>query len=455
MTEGTAAAFTLTRTGDTAAALKVDVSLSETGATVAGTAPATATFATGSSTAEMSVATEDDEVVEDASTITATVATGTGYSVDATASSAEVVVVDDDAPPVVTTVSPVEIAENETAVVTLEATDDDTAAADLAWSIPQGAAGGADAFAFALTSAGELSFASAKDFEAPDDADQDGANEVTVQVSDGANETLADVTVQLTDVDDIAPTVSDASVDGDTLTLTLSEALEESAAPASNAFSVSVDDAGRDVSSVSVSGDVVTLTLASAVVAGETVTVGYTVPAGANANPIRDVADNQAAGFSGQAVTNDTPAPVNTAPAGVPTISGAAQVGETLTASASDVTDTDDLTRAVFAWQWIANDGTSDTDIADATAATPRRVSDLSSAANWPSPIRCWGCRRRSAGTACSRMKRTRSVRWPRLFGQLSGQGKVYSGCFSGRHDPLESIFLLLLLRLWRCGQGA
>ena len=47
------------------------------------------------------------------------------------------------------------------------------------------------------------------------------------------------------------------------------------------------------------------------------------------------------------------------------------------------------------------------------------------------------------------------TLRWPRLFGQLSGQAKVYSGCFSGRHDPLESIFLLLLLRLWRCGQGA
>ena len=31
----------------------------------------------------------------------------------------------------------------------------------------------------------------------------------------------------------------------------------------------------------------------------------------------------------------------------------------------------------------------------------------------------------------------------------------MYSGCFSGRQNPLESIFLLLLLRLWGCGQGA
>ena len=135
--EGTAAAFTLTRTGDTAAALTVDVSVSETGATVSGTAPATATFAAGSNTAALSVATEDDEAAEAASTITASVTAGTGYSVDANASSAEVVVEDDDAAPVVTTVSPVELAENETAVATLAATDEDTAAADLVWWLPQ------------------------------------------------------------------------------------------------------------------------------------------------------------------------------------------------------------------------------------------------------------------------------------------------------------------------------
>ena len=368
VTEGTAAAFALSRTGDVAVELTVDVSVSETGAMVSGTAPETATFDAGSATAELSVATKDDEVVEDTSTITAAVAAGADYSVDASASSAEVVVEDDDALPVVTTVSPVEVAENETAVVTLAATDDDTAIADLVWSIPQGATGGADASAFALSAAGELSLTAGKDFEAPDDADQDGAYEVTVQVSDGANETLADLTVQLADVDDIAPTVSDASIDGATLTLTFSEALDESAAPASNAFSVSVDGAARDVSSVAVSGSAVTLTLASAVVAGETVTVGYAAPTGANASPLRDVAGNEVADFSAQAVTNDTPA--NTAPEGLPTISGVAQVGETLTASASEVSDTDGLANAVFAWQWIANDGAADAEIADATGST-------------------------------------------------------------------------------------
>ena len=43
-------------------------------------------------------------------------------------------------------------------------------------------------------------------------------------------------------------------------------------------------------------------------------------------------------------------------------------------------------------------------------------------------------------------------LRWPRKIGQSA---KVYSGCFSSRQNPLELIFLLLLLRLWGCGQGA
>ena len=58
------------------------------------------------------------------------------------------------------------------------------------------------------------------------------------------------------------------------------------------------------------------------------------------------------------------------ASSGLPTISGTAKVGETLTASASGIADADGLTGARFAWQWIANDGTTDTAIAGATDAS-------------------------------------------------------------------------------------
>ena len=64
-----------------------------------------------------------------------------------------------------------------------------------------------------------------------------------------------------------------------------------------------------------------------------------------------------------------TPGPPNSAATGAPTISGTAQVGETLTAATTDISDDDGLTNATFNYQWVSNDGTSDSDIADAAAS--------------------------------------------------------------------------------------
>ena len=306
VTEGAAAAFTLARTGATAAELTVAVSVSESEAAVSGTPPASVTFAAGSASATLSVPTVDDEAAEDASTVTATVSSGSGYTVDGTSGSAELVVNDDDAAPVVATASPVVVAENATAVTTLTATDADTAAADLSWSIPAGAAGGADGAKFALTAGGELTFGSAKDFEAPDDADTDGDYEVTVRVTDGANPVDAALVVRLEDADDVAPVLSSASVDGAVLTLAFGEALDTASQPASSSFAVSVAGSARTVDAVAVSGKVVTLTLSSSVSSGETVTVGYTVPTGADAKPVQDAAGNRTASVADAEVTNET-----------------------------------------------------------------------------------------------------------------------------------------------------
>ena len=60
----------------------------------------------------------------------------------------------------------------------------------------------------------------------------------------------------------------------------------------------------------------------------------------------------------------------NSIPTGPPTISGTAQVGETLTASTSDIADSDGLTSVSYSYQWIRNDGTSDSDISGATSST-------------------------------------------------------------------------------------
>ena len=60
----------------------------------------------------------------------------------------------------------------------------------------------------------------------------------------------------------------------------------------------------------------------------------------------------------------------NIAAAGVPTISGTAQVGATLTASTSGISDPDGLTNVSYSYQWIRDDGSSDTNIQDATGTS-------------------------------------------------------------------------------------
>ena len=60
----------------------------------------------------------------------------------------------------------------------------------------------------------------------------------------------------------------------------------------------------------------------------------------------------------------------NTPATGLPTISGTAQVREILTAGTSGIADADGLNNVSYSYQWIRNDGSSDTDIQDATGSS-------------------------------------------------------------------------------------
>ena len=60
----------------------------------------------------------------------------------------------------------------------------------------------------------------------------------------------------------------------------------------------------------------------------------------------------------------------NTPAAGLPTVTGMPQVGETLTAHISTIADEDGLDDVSYNYQWIRNDGSADTDIEDATDST-------------------------------------------------------------------------------------
>ena len=60
----------------------------------------------------------------------------------------------------------------------------------------------------------------------------------------------------------------------------------------------------------------------------------------------------------------------NTPATGAPTISGTLEVGGTLTADLSGISDANGLTNATFSYQWVTNDGSSDTDMEGATHST-------------------------------------------------------------------------------------
>ena len=89
--------------------------------------------------------------------------------------------------------------------------------------------------------------------------------------------------------DTTPPTLDTAVVNGDTLTLTYDEALDDTSTPANSAFTVSVAGTPQTVSMVEISVMEVTLTLSGAVTSGDTVTVTYMVP---GSNPVQDAAGN-------------------------------------------------------------------------------------------------------------------------------------------------------------------
>ena len=91
---------------------------------------------------------------------------------------------------------------------------------------------------------------------------------------------------------------------------------------------------------------------------------GYLVAADANSATVVVMEDDVESAVQKQTA--------NTSATGKPTISGTVQVEETLTASTSDIADDDGLTDVSYSYQWIRNDGSTDTDtdIQDATGST-------------------------------------------------------------------------------------
>ena len=224
------------------------------------------------------------------------------------------------------------VLEGETAVATLAATDADSPASALGWSIT----GGSDRGAFAITRDGALSFRAAKDYESPDDTGGDAIYEVTVQVSDGRNSGSADLSVTLANRNE-APT-ADAGADQDEIAV---------------GATVSLNGAGTDPDA----GD--TLSYAWTQTSGATVTLSATDLASISFTAPLDLSAAETLRFrlrvtdaGGLSAEDEVAVTVLTAEGAVPVVTGATTFavmeGETTVAVLTAVDE--DTTAADLTW---------------------------------------------------------------------------------------------------------
>ena len=193
--------------------------------------PTSLTFTTGSWNTAQTVtvsAAEDADTANGAATITHTASsTDSAYS-GITIDSVRAREADNDTPanaaPTFTSGATFTVAENETAVGTVVATDSDAGDRITGYALT----GGADRAQFSITSAGALTFDTAPDYESPADADTDNVYVVVVEATSGASgrarTATQTLTVTVTDVEvpsaPPAPAVSGETADSVTVSWT-------------------------------------------------------------------------------------------------------------------------------------------------------------------------------------------------------------------------------------------
>lgn len=118
---------------------------------------------------------------------------------------------------------------------------------------------------------------------------------------------ISPYTIKYVSVDIVAPTLSSVEVGNvadDIIVLTYDEALDTGSVPATGDFSIA--GTSETVSSVAVSGATVRLTMSGDIYILEVILASYT----AGTNKIRDLAENNAANFTNEAVTNNSSTPM-------------------------------------------------------------------------------------------------------------------------------------------------
>ena len=120
--------------------------------------------------------------------------------------------------------------------------------------------------------------------------------------------TAAEMTATPTATDTTAPTLLLARLNEEHswVRLIWNETLAVSSVPTSTAFTVNVNGVSRGIDRINVPDDnILNIRLSGAIGVSDSVTVSYTVPTGADARPLKDLAGNNAAGFSDKMVRND------------------------------------------------------------------------------------------------------------------------------------------------------
>ena len=239
------------------------------------------------------------------------------------------------------------------AIYTYRATDPE--GSDVTWGLS-----GTDSGAFTISETGVLSFNSSPDYESPADSGSDNVYLVTVQASDRQSNTASlDVTVTVTNLTDARVAIRGTAQVGRTLTAETAGIPDtDSQAEATFSYRWLADD--KDIEGAT--DPTYEITKKDE---GKTIKVRATFSDNAGKEET----------LTSAATAPVEPAQSNALATGLPTINGTAQVGETLTADTSGISDADGMTNAVFRYQWTRRDGDTDEDIEGATDST-HEVSD-------------------------------------------------------------------------------
>ena len=221
---------------------------------------------------------------------------------------------------------------------------------EITWSLS-----GDDGDEFSISTGGHLRFKSLPSFENPTDADGDNQYRVTVQASDGTNTATLQVVVVVNSRG--RPIINGNAQVGQMLTADTSGITDADGLYNPNfTYQWIANDGNTDSEIAGATASTYTLTDSEE---GKTIKVR--------------VSFTDYFGYPGneESLTSAATAAVqpeaNFPATGVPTISGTAQMGETLTASTSGITDADGLSNVAYRYQWLSS---RDTEIDGATDST-------------------------------------------------------------------------------------